>query len=86
MFECSNTLTCLKANCFPEFIKNTAWDLGLDLSIETEEMGWLIKKQTTRFKVKHESEEKINEFIAIVDEAVKEYHIRMENIRARHRC
>lgn len=69
----SNIMECLKSAEFPKFIKNLAWELNLNIHIETDETGFIFKRQTTRFKVSDESEEKIKNFVNALHTAVDDY-------------
>lgn len=53
----------------PTFLKNLAWQLGLDIEIEVDK-GWL--RETVRFKVEGE-EDKLRKFKVVLDESLQEY-------------
>lgn len=53
----------------PTFLKNLAWQLGLNIEIEVDK-GWL--RETVRFKVEGE-EGKLRKFKVVLEEALQEY-------------
>ena len=53
----------------PTFLKNLAWQLGINIEIEVEK-GWL--RETVRFKVEGE-ETKVKKFISVFNQAAEEY-------------
>ena len=53
----------------PTFLKNLAWQLGIDIEIEVDK-GWL--RETVRFKVEGD-EMKVKKFISVFNQAAEEY-------------
>lgn len=53
----------------PTFLKNLAWQLGINIEIEVDK-GWL--RETVRFKVEGE-EAKVKKFISVFNQAAEEY-------------
>ncbi len=53
----------------PTFLKNLAWQLGVNIEIEVDK-GWL--RETVRFKVEGD-EEKVKKFASIFNKAAEEY-------------
>jgi hypothetical protein len=53
----------------PTFLKNLAWQLGINIEIEVEK-GWF--RETVRFKVEGE-ETKVKKFFSVFNQAAEEY-------------
>jgi hypothetical protein len=53
----------------PTFLKNLAWQLGLNIEIEVDK-GFF--RETVRFKVEGD-EDKVRKFASVFNEAAKEY-------------
>jgi hypothetical protein len=53
----------------PTFLKNLAWQLGLNIEIEVDK-GWL--RETVRFKIEGE-EAKVKKFTFVFNQAAEEY-------------
>jgi hypothetical protein len=73
-------MKCSKSAEFPKFIRDAAWALDLKIDVETDETGFIFKKQTIRFKVSDESKEKVEKFVNTVHKAIDDYQQHMSSI------
>lgn len=83
MFNYKNVIECPKSADFVPFIKNLAFLMDVQISVDIDESGWIFKTQNIRFEATDESLEKITKFKKSVEDSIEQYQQEANSIHRR---